>query len=164
MNGRDARWLVTVGVAAVLTIAGCCRWRAARLAYALPSRMPTPATPNVPPGPTSMRSDTIDAALDALEAHDPFAREASRANGQAPVVISPSVTLRAPRPALVLRGVVGADPSWRAILDGVPGSEGGVLLAAGDSVGGLRVRRVTADSAIVFGADTTWRLGVQRAW
>ena len=69
----------------------------------------------------------------------------------------------APRPALALTGIVrGRRPA--AVLSGVPGVEGEVVLRPGDSAGGLRLVRLDGDRAIVHGLDTTWRLTVRNPW
>jgi hypothetical protein len=70
---------------------------------------------------------------------------------------------RAPRPALVLLGVLGGQP-WRAVLDGVPGHTGSMVVAEGDSLAGLTIRAVGSDSVVVAGFDTVWVLGLRRSW
>jgi hypothetical protein len=62
----------------------------------------------------------------------------------------------------VLRGLVGGPP-WNAILDGVPGHDGGFVVRAGDSVAGLKIRSVRRDGATIRGMDTTWILRLGRA-
>jgi hypothetical protein len=66
-----------------------------------------------------------------------------------------------PKPQLVLRGLLGGPP-WDAILEGVPGREGEVVVRPGDVVGGLTIRAIRRDTVIVTGADTTWRLTIGR--
>ena len=76
--------------------------------------------------------------------------------------------VRPTKPVLVLRGVVGGPGAqrWEAVLDGVPGRERGVVVRAGDVLGGaagagaLRVRQVDAGGVVITGMDTTWRLNV----
>lgn len=68
----------------------------------------------------------------------------------------------APRPPLVLVGIVG--PPWKALVDGVPGHDGSMVLQAGQGVAGLRVRDVTATVATISANDTTWHLTVKRTW
>jgi hypothetical protein len=67
---------------------------------------------------------------------------------------------KAPKPTLVLEGLVGD----AALLDGVPGHSATAIARVGDTVGGLRVRRIGRDTVIVIGPDTTWRLTVRRTW
>lgn len=69
---------------------------------------------------------------------------------------------RPARPALQLSGVSG--PPWQAVLEGLPGHEGGVVAREGDRFADLHVRLVRADSVIVDARDTTWVLRVRRAW
>jgi hypothetical protein len=70
---------------------------------------------------------------------------------------------KAPRPTLVLRGIIGGPP-WSAILEGIPGRQGSVVLRRGDTVAALVVRAVRRDTVVIEGADTTWRLTVKRSW
>jgi len=72
------------------------------------------------------------------------------------------VSPAAPRPALVLVGIVG--PPWRALVDGIPAHDGSTVLRAGQTVAGLRVRDVNASSATISAVDTTWHLTVKRKW
>jgi hypothetical protein len=65
-----------------------------------------------------------------------------------------------PKPRPVLGGIVGG----AALLDGIPGQSGTAILHTGDTLGGLRVRRVGRDTVLLTGADTTWRLTLRQAW
>jgi hypothetical protein len=71
-----------------------------------------------------------------------------------------------PKPALVLKGTVGTGQArvWAAMIDGVPGHEGTAVMHVGDTLGGLRIKRVERDTVVVIGMDTTWKLTVRRAW
>jgi hypothetical protein len=102
-----------------------------------------------------------------LASNDPF-----RLSHQPPsVAYSPALeglappppVARPPRPNLVLRGVVGGPP-WSAVIEGIPGHDGSVLLRKGDTIATLAVRAVGRDTVIIKGADTTWRLTVKRSW
>ena len=66
-----------------------------------------------------------------------------------------------PKPRLVLRGIIGGPP-WNAVLQGVPGRDGDVLVRSGDSVGGLKVRSISALGATIRGLDTAWNLKLSR--
>lgn len=73
---------------------------------------------------------------------------------EAPQVYAPA------RPALALNGILqGSAPL--AIIEGVPGREGPVLLGIGDTVAGLRVRRIKDGQVTVAGMDTTWQLRIK---
>ena len=67
-----------------------------------------------------------------------------------------------PKPNLAVAGIVG--PPWAAVLTGVPGHPTSVVVHPGDTLGGLRVRRITATAVTVTGVDTLWRLTVQQPW
>lgn len=68
-----------------------------------------------------------------------------------------------PKPQLTLTGIVwGRDPA--AIVEGLPGVEGGRLVRPGESIGGVRVRRITEHDVTLAGMDTTWVLQVRKPW
>lgn len=69
-------------------------------------------------------------------------------------------TAPSPKPVLKLVGIVGGPP-WAALVDGIPSHDGTVLVHAGDTVGGLRVREVSATAVTVTGVDTVWRLSTK---
>ncbi len=68
-----------------------------------------------------------------------------------------------PHPALALSGIVGGPP-WEALVDGIPGKDGAVLVRKGDVLGDLKIRSIGRDSLVIQGTDTTWRLGVKKPW
>lgn len=121
------------------------------------------ASSAVPLPPALFTSPTRNAVTRQDEVHeiisdDLFRRERSAA--EAPITAPATGLLHPPsppKPRLVLRGLVGGPP-WDAILDGVPGHEGSFVVRAGDTVGGLRIRAVLANEAIVQGMDTSWVL------
>jgi hypothetical protein len=67
------------------------------------------------------------------------------------------------RPALRVAGLLWGNVP-RVVLEGVPGREGGVILAVGDTAGGLRVRRLESGRAVIAGYDTTWVLTPRGLW
>ena len=70
---------------------------------------------------------------------------------------------RAARPVLTLSGIVwGAAPS--IVLEGIPGTDGPRVMSRGDTLGGLRVRQIRRNDAVVTGFDTTWVLRVREVW
>ena len=76
------------------------------------------------------------------------------------VAASPQPPKAVTRPALVLRGILGGPP-WEAILEGMPGVETGVVARAGEVIGGLTVRSIGRDTAIIHASDTSWVLTVR---
>jgi len=62
----------------------------------------------------------------------------------------------------MLSGVFG--PPWQAVLEGIPGKQGSVVVRVGDVFGELRIRSIRRDTVVVQGADTTWKLTVRRTW
>ena len=106
-----------------------------------------------------------DAAAASLVASDPFRgpRHPSPVGYRPDLEGAPPPPPRPPRPALAVSGIIGGPP-WSAVLEGVPGREGGAVVKGGDTLGGLRVRAVRRDTVVITGMDTTWRLIVRRAW
>lgn len=70
---------------------------------------------------------------------------------------------RPPKPALILSGIVwGSTPA--AAIEGIPGVDGSRLLSKGDTIAGLRIRRIGRSEVVVAGFDTTWVLTVREVW
>lgn len=117
----------------------------------------------------SVYLDSIASSADRIASRDPFRLShapatvpyAPERRGAAPAIQSRPV---APRPNLSVRGILGNSNLWRAILVGVPGHSEAVLVNPGDTLGGLRVRRITRDTVFVRGIDTSWALTVRGGW
>lgn len=62
----------------------------------------------------------------------------------------------------VLRVTGISGPPWEALLEGIPGRQGAVVVRPGDRVEDLRIRSITSDLVVVQGQDTTWRLQIKR--
>jgi hypothetical protein len=118
--------------------------------------------------PAIAMSDTVALAASAsrLRARDPFRVDRKPAqvlyNPWQPVVTTPPPPPPV-RPPLALAGLVGGPP-WNALIVGIPGREGGVLLQLGDSANGVRFVALRGDTAILAAFDTTWALTARRAW
>jgi hypothetical protein len=110
----------------------------------------------------------LDAAAISIREHNPFWWERKpkgvRFNPWEEVNMLPTPSAAPPsKPVLALVGIVGGPP-WTAVIEGIPGREGGVLLRAGEEVGGLRLADVRGDTVRLSGHDTTWTLTPRRAW
>lgn len=130
----------------------------------IPAPTSTPSLPRAATVPPRFAAESIARATDYTIANDPFRlsrRPATVAYSPALEGLAPPPTARPARPSFVLRGIVGGPP-WSAIIDGVPGREGSVLLRTGDSVAAFVIRAVGRDSVTIKGADTTWQLTVKR--
>jgi hypothetical protein len=150
------------GATAVALIVTALGVRAAGATSATSARPVLTATAE----PRRLDADSIAQAVAYVVANDPFRlsrHPAIVAYSPALEGLAPQAAARPPRPNLVLRGIVGGPP-WGAILDGLPGRDGSVLVRRGDSLGTLVVRAVGRDTVIIKGADTTWRLTVKRLW
>ncbi|HEX2778572.1 MAG TPA: hypothetical protein VHM30_03665 [Gemmatimonadaceae bacterium] len=161
MNARSIE--VAIWIAATATLA------ASATAWRKVARPQQSATGAISEGADTLRE--LDAARIAADNEtviesDPF--RASRnpsplAFGAAgDVAPMPAVAPRPPRAALAVTGIIG--PPWEAVLEGVPGRGGAVVVRAGDTLGELKVVRVQRDTVVVQGSDTSWRLTVRRAW
>jgi hypothetical protein len=62
---------------------------------------------------------------------------------------------------LVLRGVVGGPP-WSAIVSGIPGTPGEIIMRLGDTVAGLWPSRIRPDTAIIRNAHDVFTLVLHR--
>ncbi|GJG89825.1 hypothetical protein tb265_50060 [Gemmatimonadetes bacterium T265] len=152
-------WSGALGGAALAVVG----WRAPMPAPPFPIGMTQVTRRSAAPAPRSPLVLTSAAAL--LAAYDPFrlthqpALVAYGAPDPPPRVwAAPSGGLPSTRPHLVVQGFVGGRSEWAAVLGGVPGREGGVLVRAGDTLAGLRVRRITRDTLVVAAPDTAWHL------
>jgi hypothetical protein len=111
--------------------------------------------------------EAIDSGISAGLAIAPF-RASRRASDVAydPLRSDPALAVpvdRPPRPSLAISGLIyGARAG--VVVEGIPGHDGGVLLNEGDTVAGLRIRRITVDHVVITGFDTTWTLEVRRPW
>lgn len=120
-----------------------------------------------PPAPQLIAVDTLREATAMIVAKDPFRldRHPSTVPFRTDLqgVAPPAPPPKPPRPQLSLAGIIGGPP-WEALLDGIPGKEGSVLVRKGDVISGFTIRLVGRDSVIVQGSDTTWRLAVKSPW
>jgi hypothetical protein len=154
--------VVSVGLSCAFAGAGAIRYRA--------------ATPRVQARPVSIarksaRTDSLDAILadaeDVVSSNDPFrlsnAPAAVRYNPAAdlPVGIGAPPPPPAVRPTLTLKAIVGGPP-WQAIIDGLPGQPAGTAARLGSTFEKLVVRRISSDSVVIQGPDTTWVLSFRR--
>lgn len=96
--------------------------------------------------------------------HDPFRQERRQAAAAYdPIGSNAPPPAAPPKPSLTLVGVVaGNDPT--AVIEGLPGVEGPHVVRIGDTVAGLRVRRIDANSVRITGMDTVWVLAVREPW
>jgi hypothetical protein len=78
---------------------------------------------------------------------------------------SPSAPATGPlRPTFQFQGAVGSRGRWEAVVTGLLGREGSVVVRTGDTIAGLRVSGITRDTLIMRSIDTTWRLTVKTTW
>ncbi|HEU4648238.1 MAG TPA: hypothetical protein VFS33_04200 [Gemmatimonadales bacterium] len=128
---------------------------------------PLPARVAAPPVQITRTAARFDSLLRAAAARAPF-----RSNRVAAAIAydpdrppQPGMPTPppAPKPTLALSGIVwGTAPA--AVLEGVPGVDGPRVVRAGESVGGLRVKRIRRDAIVVVGLDTSWTLKVRMPW
>jgi len=122
--------------------------------------LPVVATMTAPP-----TSAALDSAVDDIAERNLFRPERASAEERegAPAPGPMAMTAPSNKPHLVLKGVLGGPP-WDAVVEGVPGREGAVVIRVGESVSGITVRAIRRDTAYVRGFDTTWALPLSRTW
>lgn len=67
------------------------------------------------------------------------------------------------RPRLSVTGLLWGDEPG-AIVDGLPGVDGGRLVYKGQKIEGLTILRIERSRVVVKGQDTTWVLRMKDAW
>ena len=155
-------WIAT----AIAIVGGGATWvRESRAAPVRSTRAPIITAP----GSIAMiDSSSLSDAVDRVFEGNLFRRErrpadpgATVAGGAAPMPPQLPQPPKPPKPHPILRGLLGGPP-WDAVLEGVPGREGNVVVRVGETSGGLTVRAVRRDTVIVQGADTIWKLTFHR--
>lgn len=167
--------------ALVLALGGWLRWRRALPSVTEPALASLAAPPPVRP----LAAARLAAASEAVARSDPFRLDRSPAPMGSPVLglgsaVGPGLTGVPPYvppgsfpsytppggsaygggPPLRVTGISG--PPWEALLEGIPGRQGAVVVRPGDRVEELRIRSISSDLVVVQGRDTTWRLQVKR--
>jgi hypothetical protein len=110
-------------------------------------------------------ADALDSAVGEIADRNLFRPERTRAEEQVAATAPGPTAMAVPsnKPHLVLKGVLGGPP-WDAVVEGIPGREGAVVIRVGESVAGVSVRAIRRDTAYVRGFDTTWALPLTRTW
>lgn len=152
---------------ASLIVTGCCGIALGVRLVALPL-----ARVEVPPRVSTVSSVSVaeqaqpESLATPLVGKDPFrvVRRPSPVSYD-PVRFAQPAASRPPMPALALLGIVwatGRNPT--ALVEGIPGVDGPRPVEQGDTVGGLRVRKILRDRVVITGFDTTWTLTVREPW
>ncbi len=150
-----------IGVASVGLVLGVRLVAAPLVRVDIPQRAASPAQIAAPPVGTHP-----DSFAGALVARDPF-RVTRRPSNVVydPVRLAQPATPPAPKPALVLVGIVwdsGRDPT--ALVEGLPGADGPRPVRRDETIAGLRVKTIKPDRVVITGLDTTWTLTVREPW
>ncbi len=159
MSGAILRGLLIGGAAAALGVGV--------LALAAPPfQVHLPAPPPAGVASSATAVTVSDSLVRQVIARTPFRASRSPAarpydldRGTVEVVEAPPV----PRPRLTLAGIVW-EPEPLAIIEGLPGAEGGKVLRRGEVVGGLKLKRIERNRVVITGLDTTWNLSVKEPW
>jgi hypothetical protein len=162
VNRRRMEALLWILALAVVLL-GWSRWRRAEPEV----RAPAGALATSPPEPRRVPRDRLAAAGRTVTGGNPFRLDRAPApiGFAQPGMMGPPaeyVPPPPPRPQLFVSGIVG--PPWQALLEGVPGREGAVVVKRGDVLGDLRIRDITERVVVVASPDTTWRLTVRNPW
>ena len=122
---------------------------------------------SLPQGPGRAEPESLSVAAELVTESDPFRLDRRPADAPFGADVDGAVaTPPAPthvNPNLALSGIIGGPP-WVAVIDGVPGHDGSVLLHVGDTLGELRVRAISGTTVTITGSDTTWKLTLKRPW
>lgn len=159
----DRVWeLMLWSVALLATVGGV---GGAWLSRVEPDSVPIQTISPPAPLPRMFDAESLEAAALKVIESDPFRldrRPPSVAFGAQPaqVEVQPAAE-PPPRPTLALTGIIGGPP-WQAIVEGVPGRDGAVLVRGGDVLGNLRIRTIGPDGVVVEGLDTVWTLTLRR--
>lgn len=153
---------IDVAIAAlvvVLTATAVARMRTPIVATAAPHAALQATTPLAPPRDPFALERAAQATADA----NPF--RLSRLPSDVPysriTLSAPPAPPPAPRPTLVLKGIVGGPP-WQAVIDGLPGAPPGSVVREGGVFGKLTIRSVTRDTVVIQAPDTVWHLTLSR--
>lgn len=106
-------------------------------------------------------ADTIPDAVTRIVERNIFQPRGTAATVSIGEVTSVATTPAPPRPILSLLGIVGGPP-WSAIVAGVPGRDGAVVMRLADTLSGLRIATIRRDTVVVRSRDTTWTLSLPR--
>jgi hypothetical protein len=152
------------GATLLLLVLGALAWhRALR-----PVRVARPAWGSVPALAVLPDTDSVTTLVTRIADADLFrlARHPSAIAyrpGVDPNAPAPPPPPAPPKPPLAVAGIVGGPP-WAALLDGVPGHDGSVLVHPGDTLAQLTVRAVRPGQVVITGIDTTWRRALKSTW
>ena len=153
---RVSRALLVASVVITIVTISALRPRHSTIAIAMSPSQPTIVLDR-PSG------DSLLAASEVISAGDLFRAEREPAPDNAVLQGAATAPYATVRPQLVLRGLIGG-PAWQAIIEGIPGVEGAVVLRTGETRDGLTLRAVRRDTAVLTTKDTTWKLTVRRTW
>lgn len=159
MKSRPVRIVLTViGLLGMMAFVRVAAWPLARIG--LPAL--SDSTSGAPARDAGQR--VASESITAIVNRDPFRIGRLPAiTAYDPVRLAQAVAPPLPRPALTLVGVVnGADAS--AVVEGLPGVEGPRVVRVGDSLAGLRIKKIGNNRVVIVGMDTTWVLEVREPW
>ncbi|MDB4913989.1 MAG: hypothetical protein JWM95_1633 [Gemmatimonadetes bacterium] len=125
-----------------------------------------PALPGMLLSSPRASGDSLEAAMAVVARHNLFRSDRMAADVSTLSTPNMPMPMNAPmsnRPRLQLRGILGGPP-WDALVEGIPGHDGAVVIRVGQSLSGITVKAVRHDSAFVAGFDTTWALSLRRTW
>lgn len=158
---RPVAELVAWGVSITLTFTAIRSWKHV-------TRQETPIVTHTSSAGATLVQRTLDslgAHAERIAANDPFrlVRRPSPVGYRPELEGAAAAPPAPPKPPLTLAGILGGPP-WQAILEGLPGRDGPLVVKTGDRVGDLTIRSVRRDTVVIAGLDTVWKLTVRRTW
>jgi hypothetical protein len=108
-------------------------------------------------------SDAVTDAMDAVLDANPF-----RFSRSTPAIVSAATPAQpaaatGPRTPPTVKAILGGPP-WQAVLSGVPGQPGEVVVLTGMRFGGILITSIMRDTVVVQVSDTTFRLTMKREY
>lgn len=113
--------------------------------------------------PRSYPADSLAAVAVARDVFRSERRPASAPYDPSRAADGPPSATPAPKPVLILDGVVWAAVP-QAVVEGLPGANGPRVVRVGDRVGWLQVKRIERSRVVIAGMDTVWALTLRQSW
>lgn len=153
-----SRLLVRTGWGLALLVFGASiiRYRDAGRRTRSPSSGIVHAGPDMP---VRVTADSLLGAMDRVSESGLFASDSDNESDDGSTAPPLNPTAVPMRPTITLRGLLGGPP-WIAVVQGLPGIPGPVVLRSGDTLAGFSIVRAGRDSVVLSGNGTSLTLSL----